>query len=294
MKKVLILMPSILLMVFVACSKENDLSDNLNENPSKVNEVLIIDGIPSYSDLNSFYSSCLTLATMPQNDLLKSGEVQKFTSLWSLYEVASDEYNNLDNMEDYYAWRTVYNDYFLFAEDEEDQAIGFKVNDMIQAFGVNVYGQAKIGGEVVNFNKIETIKAWNSAMPKLKSSSTPIGDVCFKTNYDDRQMRCYQKNITVQGGTNCWLVYISGQKKGWLGWNNYSGGRYIRPEYSSLAFTIYNPQYNEAYYENTIWGSPSYPFYRDEKYTWRVYQASSAQTLTVWTTGVGESRACTL
>jgi len=276
-----------LALLFVVSSCSNEPDDTILNEQDKVstNIINMVDDIPTYPDMSSFVSQCVNLATMEDRS--------QFQSLWTLYDNASDEYSDLENMEQYYEWKSNYNAFFLFAEDEEYQAIGLKVEDMIYAYGLNIYGEAMIGGKLLNFNKVSDIREWDEILPQLKSVRTPIGSVCAH-RASKRKLRCYQKSITVQGGTKCWLVYISGQKKGVFGWNNYSGGRHIRPASVSLGFSAYNRDYNEAYYENTTLGTPTSPANFDEKYTWRVYQSSYAQILFVWTDGVGESNACTL
>lgn len=290
MKKFLFFKVFVLLVLVSGCNEQNE---EIVADVQSWSTIDVIDDIPRYSDMESFLTQCLVSAMMESDQRLKFEESSSFVSLWTLYDVASEEYNGLKSMEEYHEWKARYSGLFVFAEDEDDQAFCLKTKDLIYGYGVDIYGKAIIGDELIDFNEIDNIKEWDSAMPQLKSDRTPIGSVCEKLT-SDRKLRCYQKNITVQGGTNCWLVYIAGQKKGIFGWNNYSGGRSIRPVNAVLAFSSYNNSNNEANWANTIYGSPSSPAYFNEKYTWRVYQSSFAQVLSVWTSGVGESRACTL
>nr|WP_321454217.1 DUF4848 domain-containing protein [uncultured Carboxylicivirga sp.] len=282
MKKIVFLSLACL-MIMASCDNEKVLD---TEEILPVSEMSVINGIPSYADMSTFYSFCV------KNSLNRQ---TSFTSLWSLYEVANDELDEITNMDDYNSWKATYFDFFLFAEDENDQAIALKVENMFYAFGVNIYGEALIGGELINFNEIESIKYWNTEGSLLKSDRTPIGSVCSKySSGGGRYMRTYQKSLFVEN-TYFYLVYIAGQKKNMFGWNNYSCDGYIRPvSAASILFHGYNPDNREVYNNPALWAQRSNPLKIHGKYMYVVYESAYPHHLKVWTDGVGEDHACDL
>ncbi|MBI9064446.1 MAG: hypothetical protein JEZ14_20845 [Marinilabiliaceae bacterium] len=172
-------------------------------------------------------------------------------------------------------------------------AFFFKVEEMASSLCLDMYGQAIIGGELKNFNKVNSMSFWNNTEPRLKGGRIPLGTVCKKFD-GKRYMRCYQKRATPQGLNSGYVVYIAGQKKGWFGWNNYSTTHNIKPLYGSVLMSNYNSGTNEAPGTGEQWVTPTNPYSEKATYTWRFYFGDSPAYLKVWTGGVGEDDACIL
>ena len=278
--------------MFSACqSDEKEITEIIEET---TNEVWSENGIPAFKDEATFVDAMISAATMSQEQRTKWEEKVGFFSLWSAYDLASEEYDQIASEEEYLSFKENYQDLFVFAETKDDMAFFFKVEDMSSSLCLDMYGQAIIGGELKSFNKVNSMSFWNDTEPKLKGGrEVDLGTTCVKRD-GRRYMRCYQKRVHPQNINPGYLVYIAGQKKGWFGWNNYKTQHYIKPLYGSVYLTVYNNQYNEANGLDGTWATPTDPYSKEAKYTWRFYFGDTAMYVKVWTRGVGEDDACIL
>ncbi len=244
----------------------------------------------------------ISSATMCEEERSNWEEKIGFFSLWSAYELASDEYEQISSDEEYLSFKQNYQDLFVFAESEDDMAFFFKVDKISITSCLNMYGQAIIGGELRDFKNVNSISYWNESGSLLKGSTvnTPVGQICKKFD-GSRYMRCSRERIDYSNSNQGfrhvvgYMIYMSAQKKGWFGWNDYTTMHYIKPN-NTVQFHTWNTTdrrpdspINDVYHSSKI--------YSDQARSVRVFYfdyGTRASSFKVWTRGVGEDDACYL
>ncbi|TAJ09360.1 DUF4848 domain-containing protein [Marinilabiliaceae bacterium JC017] len=276
-----------LLGIFQACQKDD-------------NEVLEVEkkdvwsenGVPAYKDEATFVKALKSANYMSDEERAQWEKEVGFFSLMSAYDLACEEYANIQNVEEYLNFKENYKDLFVFSESDNDPNFFYPVEKISSTPGLDMYGRAIIGGELKNFKTVKDINYWWGERNLLKNAGDDI-DHC-KHIHSKRQVLCLVEETQ---WANEFLIYISGQKKNWLGWHKYRTHHYIEP---SQVIGLREDYDNGNAWTKNIYCGPNNPWKsngakeKSKMFFTGPTGYNSSISFKIWTDGVTKEHACTL
>ena len=272
-----LILSAALACAFFSCSEDADVvTKELNESAALATTVNQIhsngvfinneDSILSFSSFDEFYQVAEALKNSsaietspnklsPVTDDNKRILIRGFKSIYNDYEEAMNEADNYyDSMEHYYEFKEKHPTLF-FPEYENDYSAYLPVSNKYVAQLLNINGDVKIGGEIVNMkdvNSYEQLVELGEAMPEYDISTYDYtGDYLNGTpelkNGGDRKLKIrvycepgsegvYQAIVVdvsfrKKGAFGAWYNYKSNTTLGWVGGQSWSKSGFSSHDY---------------------------------------------------------------
>lgn len=225
----------------IICSCSSDFNV-LNNNTLPISDYSH-ENMLEFSTKEEFFAevSKIEALSTQQQDELDTLQYPNFFSMFDLYNMAMCDAEKMDDSrESYVTFKEKYSPYFYFPEYKEDYGVYLPVSNKNIARLLNIHGNVRIGGKILNMNDITNYAQLQRIGVALYDENENIATRASNIGYEydsgwfhynnskKIKLKCGRQAtsidpITIGGAITYRLHFeISFRKKTWLGWTNYS------------------------------------------------------------------------